>query len=318
MKIVSFDSTLHKIIKEIADAYNIKFDLIADNRIIKLSSEEIQRYIVGYYFDLNDSVSWMIAKYKHLASDIFQSRGIPHVEHKVFRNPKVFSDIESNWIEMIEFAKRHDYDIVCKPNSGSFGSGVVHISSQARLEEVVTNLFARYSAIALSPYYRIVGETRFVILDSECVLIYKKERPFLRGNGKDSVAKLLVDFIPSFDTLYDFTEFFEHQGLDESDSISLSHILSDGEVYHLGWKHNAAKASSYTILSESPFENLAIEAAKALNLSFASIDVIETSGGPMIIEANAGVSFRKLYKTHYNMVKDVYSKAVKKMFWIEE
>lgn len=317
MKIVSFDSTLHNVIKEIADTYNIKFDLIADKRVIELTNEKFRRYIVGYYFDLNDSSSWMIARYKHLASSIFQVRGIPHIEHKVFRNPKIFSDIDSNWFEMVEFAKKYDYNIVCKPNSGSFGSGVVHISSQARLEEVTANLFTRYSAITLSPYYEIISETRFVILTNECVLIYKKERPFLRGNGRDSISKLLIDLIPSFDTLYDFTEYLEHQGMDKSDSISLNRILAIGEIYYLGWKHNSTKPSSYTLLSESPFETLAIKAADALNLSFASVDVVETGEGPKIIEANSGVSFRKLYKNHYDIVKDVYAKAVKRMFQIE-
>lgn len=317
MKIESFDKTFHKIIKEVAQIYDIGFELVADNRVVELTKDGKLRRIVGYNLDLNDSGSWMAAKYKDITSSIFENRNIPHIEHKVFRNPKIFSHIEPNWVEMIKFAEKYDYAIVCKPNSGSLGTGVTHIKNQAHLEEITTNLFSQHPAITLSPYYNLVSETRFVILDSTCVLIFKKERPSLHGNGKDTVSKLLQEFTSSFETLEEFAEFFKQKELPQNNFTPLNQILPEGTTVNLYWKHNDSKASYYSIVAKSPFEDLAISAANALNLRFSGIDIVETSIGPRVLEANTGADFIRLYNNHYETVKEVYSKVLRRMFEIE-
>lgn len=317
MKIESFDKTFLKIIKEIAQIYDIGFELLADNRVVELTKNGKLRRIIGYNLDLNDSGSWMTAKYKDIASSIFERQNIPHVEHKVFRNPKIFSDIEPNWIEIIKFAEKYDYNVVCKPNSGSLGTGVTHIKDQAHLEEVTTILFSQHPAITLSPYYTLMSETRFVVLDSKCILIFKKERPSLHGNGKEPVSELLQEFISSFETLEEFVDFFKQKELPRNNFTLLNQILPDGATVNLYWKHNDSKASYYSVVAKSPFEDLAISAANALNLRFSGIDIVETSTGPRVLEANTGADFIRLYNNHYETVKEVYSKVLKRMFLLD-
>lgn len=65
-------------------------------------------------------------------------------------------------------------------------------------------------------------------------------------------------------------------------------------------------------------QDIVKKAAKVLNIRFASIDVIQTKTGELyLLEINSGVfmkNFMNVAKDGKKIVKQIYSKAIEKMF----
>jgi ribosomal protein S6--L-glutamate ligase len=93
-------------------------------------------------------------------------------------------------------------------------------------------------------------------------------------------------------------------------------ITTEGE-----WRFNLGQgAVAKVIYDENEKEGLigmALEAAKALTVEFASVDIIQTKDGErLVLEVNSGVmmeNFSRLSEENYEIAKQIYSQAVEKM-----
>jgi glutathione synthase/RimK-type ligase-like ATP-grasp enzyme len=110
---------------------------------------------------------------------------IPHVEHRLFLHPNQAEYISSvgNWPEIINFAQKHNFNLVCKPNQGTGGNGVFHVQDQLSLEKTVHQLFSSHRAICLSPFENISHEYRVYLLNNKTHLIYEKILPTYPEEG---------------------------------------------------------------------------------------------------------------------------------------
>lgn len=103
-------------------------------------------------------------------------------------------------------------------------------------------------------------------------------------------------------------------------------VVLDGEVElfyakHLmnanEWKFNLGQGASAEVLTiNKKFETLALSAVTALNVRFASVDIVElTDGNCKILEVNSGVMmeyFSKSSDENYMRARSIYEKALKK------
>jgi glutathione synthase/RimK-type ligase-like ATP-grasp enzyme len=85
----------------------------------------------------------------------------------------------------------------------------------------------------------------------------------------------------------------------------------------LGWKHNLGKGAKPVIVEENKLKktlgNLALKASNAININFASVDIVETNNGMLVMEINSGVmteNFAQVNKEHYNIAKNIYKNAL--------
>ena len=90
----------------------------------------------------------------------------------------------------------------------------------------------------------------------------------------------------------------------------------------LNWKHNLELGSTPEIVhSHDTFYNqiadLAIQAAQAISISFASVDIIQTEDTTnpyRVIEINSGVMMENFIKLNqkkgYELAKEIYRKAI--------
>lgn len=70
------------------------------------------------------------------------------------------------------------------------------------------------------------------------------------------------------------------------------------EVSPSEWKTNVGQgAKTYTAELSTELQELAVKSAKALNLSYAGVDILETSHGPVVLEVNAAPSWQGLQRT---------------------
>ena len=149
-------------------------------------------------------------------------------------------------------------------------------------------------------------------LDGEVKLIYGKTKPFVVGDGKSTVGELVEELnLPDKSVVKDNLK-----------DLDLTYVPTVRENVDISWKHNLSGGAKPTILPKgelyTQIEQLAIRAGKAMNINFATIDVIETTDGSLyVLEINSGIGatiFTELVDGGTEIIKDIYRQAVKKLF----
>lgn len=109
---------------------------------------------------------------------------------------------------------------------------------------------------------------------------------------------------------------------DNLKELDFTYIPAMGEKIDISWKHNLSGGAKPSILQKGELydqiEQLAIRAGKAMNINFATIDIIETADGNLyVLEINSGIGatiFTELVDGGTEIIKDIYRQAVKKLF----
>ena len=309
------DRALTQIIKQIAREEKIKAQLISYDWIIWLLKNNVSKYIWGYNFEINSATAQILASDKSATTDLLKINKVPVCEHKIFINPKLnkFVDISGNWEDILRYFKKNNCKIIAKPNNDtSGGTNVFFIKTQIDLETIINNLFSKYRSISLSPFYNIKDEYRIIVLDNTVKLVYKKEIPEIIGDGASSVVELIIKNFSDDENLVDLLKTIQENNL-----ADLSRILKEKEKFKLNWKHNLRTGARPEIIKNAKLEKLAIQAAQAINIRFASIDIVEVNNKFLVLEINSGImmeSFAKFSQKNYDIAKEIYREVILKMF----
>jgi len=309
------DRILVKIIKDLSEELEFQVDFLCFGWLLCLKKYDERKYILGYDWELNTSTSQLIAKDKSACYEVLNANKIPTVEHKLYLGPQRQSQIgqNGNWSLILTYAKENNYKIICKANMGTGGNDVFKINNQLELETIVHKLFLKYDSVCLCPTYDISREFRVIILDNTPQLIYEKIRPNITGNGKSTVLELIQKKYSSLNI-----EDFYLSG------VNLLSILDYNITLELSWKHNLGKGAKPYIVTDSKLldklTEIAINAAKVININFTSVDIVEYNKKLFVMEINSGVMmefFAKESIENYNIAKDIYKKAIIKMLEIK-
>lgn len=160
------------IIKNYCETNNISLELISSDWILKLTKNNIIRYIHGYQFDLNSAGTLMICNDKSAVSEVLTSLDIQNVNHTLIL-PKL--NQEKINIASLLFNK-FDKNVVLKTNNGTGGRDVFRITEFNDLLEKMRYLFDKNEYASISPFYEIDNEYRVIVLNEEVKLIYSKYR----------------------------------------------------------------------------------------------------------------------------------------------
>lgn len=309
---------LVKLLREIAAEAGIQMMTFSHDWLIRLEKGPLVRHIHGYNFELNSATAQLLATDKSAVSDLMGFKQIPHVEHRLFTHPRLAGYIsgEGSWAEMMAFAQQHQFKLVCKPSTGTGGEDVFRVRSQLDLEKLVHQLFQTHRSICLSPFYNIDEEYRLIFLAGQVELVYAKARPAITGDGISTVVDLIAQQLKA-----DLLPVAVAERALRLNQQRLKEVLPLGARFILDWKHNLVKGS-HPVIVEDPHLLESLTAlgqlcAAELNLSFASIDIIETEGQLAILEVNSGVMmehFARLAPDGYARAKAIYAKAVALMF----
>lgn len=298
-----------EIIKEICTELDIKYTLLSKDWIIKLEKDGITKYLTGNKFDLNGHAVGNILDDKYAFYDCLKNLNIPVCEHTIFyrsNNKNSFAIGCHTKEELIALFNKYNQNVVVKPNHGSMGIGVSHVTNETDLFKATNRLFKENYSISICPFYQIKNEYRVIVLNNELKLMFKKEKPTVIGNGTSSVKELLLKFNPYY---------FSKISLPDT-------ILKKGEVYDYDFKFNLSRGSIATIDIDSTLKEqiatLALNVTKKLGITFASIDIIETEGNELLVmEGNSGVTINKVIDfipNGYEIAKNIYKEAILKMF----
>lgn len=283
-------------------SYGWVYDLHRDGRHARL---------LGYHFGLNDDASSLICQDKSAASDILAGHGIPHVHHSFFYSPTSpeYMPAAGEWESLTALLRQHGA-LVCKDNVGTGGKSVVVVRNQRELEAAVYAIFATGSNLCVCPYVQVQEEYRVILLEDQPRIVYKKVRPSVTGDGVSSVRELYLGALGN-----------EGAALPLPSSDLVDTVPADGEVVPLEWRHNLGQGAHASLDVDDAVRPsvcaLAISAAKALGMRFASVDVIQTDAGLQVLEVNSGVmmdAFLAQGDECYELGKSVYADAVDVLF----
>ena len=267
-----------RIIRELTEELGIETETYSNDWGFRLRKDGKTRYLVGYHFPLNRSSAKELCQDKSLTYDALRSAGVPAVPHIFVPSVNAGGDPDlEKWRPFLDNLIETTGYAVVKDNYGTGGNRVFRYDNADDAIAKIAELHKMIYGAAVSPWQEIREEYRVTMLMGEPQLVIRKERR--------------------------------------------SKILPDGTKKYLEWRHNlglgavAVRVTDPEILEK--VEELAVRAAEAVDMNFASVDVIDTEEGLRVLEINAGVMmehFAGQDEESYETAKAIYRKALLKSF----
>jgi glutathione synthase/RimK-type ligase-like ATP-grasp enzyme len=293
----------------------IAIDVKSDGWLIVMQRGGTRRCAFGYDIGLNSAVAHRIANDKAATAEVLEMAGIACVPHALFLSPEMNEYVSrpGSWQAMLGLLETYPQGIVVKPNEGTTGDSVFMVSTKPGLELAVSRIFSSHLSLAISPHVNIEDEVRVVLLDGDAVVVYGKNRPSIVGDGKHSLLELALAATPAAQRSTVLPGMIGDLGKAELDSIP-----PPGQRRVLNWRHNLDSGARPTLLAQGKVRDacveMAIRAAKAIDIRFASIDMIKVNGAWQVLEINSGVMMEALSKLHPELVYVAYNSALDKIF----
>jgi glutathione synthase/RimK-type ligase-like ATP-grasp enzyme len=293
----------------------IAIDVKSDGWLIVMQRGTKRRCAFGYDIGLNSAVAHRIANDKAATAEVLQMAGIACVPHALFLSPEMNQYVSQpgSWEAMLRLLQQYPQGIVVKPNEGTTGEQVFMVSTKPGLELAASRIFSSQLSLAISPRVNIEDEVRVVLLDGDPVAVYSKNRPSIVGDGKHSLLELALAATPVAQRSTVLPGM-----IGDLDKAELDAILPPGQRRVLNWRHNLDSGARPALLEQGKIRDacveIAIRAAKAIDIRFASIDVVQVNGGWQILEINSGVMMEALSRLHPDLVYAAYNSALDKVF----
>ena len=302
--------SLETIVAEVCSEQGIECTPLSYGWILELQKGARTGRIIGYRFDINTSASADICADKCAASAVLARHGIPRVQHTLFMAPndERYVGEGGNWALLTALLHTHGA-LVCKANEGSGGRNVFKADTQFALEKAAHTIFKTSRTMAVAPYLEIEDEYRVVVLNGAARLVFAKQIRHITGDGRSTVQQLIAGMAQTGDreTLQTL-EFTPEQ---------LYAVPAQGETIKLHWKHNLGQGAEPQPVTDAvlmkALADLAVRAAAAVGIAFASVDIVSAKGERMVLEVNSGIMlerFAKMNDDNYKRVKAIYRDAI--------
>ncbi|QIG95712.1 MULTISPECIES: ATP-grasp domain-containing protein [unclassified Bradyrhizobium] len=298
-------------IKKYCLAREIAVEMRSGGWLVIMTRGSERRLVIGYDIGLNSAVAHQVANDKSACAEVLASAGVSAIPHTLVLGAKLSKHIPgSDSLEAMQrLLEEHPRGLVVKPNEGTSGELVFRVTTRGQLETAIARILAAHPSLAISPYVEIKDEVRVVLLDDRALIVYGKTRPSMVGDGIHSL-RALAQAAATAEQLKTITEDF--------DAAALDAIPPAGERRLLNWRHNLDAGAEPVLLTDAATRDacvaLAIKAAQAVGIRFASIDVVRADGAWQILEVNSGVKMEALGRRHPALVEAAYSAALDQVF----
>jgi glutathione synthase/RimK-type ligase-like ATP-grasp enzyme len=295
--------------------HGIAIEIRSDGWLVVMQRGALRRCAFGYDVGLNSAVAHRIANDKAATSEILVAAGITCVPHILFLSPEMNEYVSrpGSWAAMLAMLAEHPHGVVVKPNEGTTGEQVFMVTDPPALELAVSKIFASHLSLAISPRVDISDEVRVVVLDGEALIVYGKNRPSITGDGKRSLLELALAATPVARRSIVLPGM-----VSDLDQADLDAVIPHGERRVLNWRHNLDSGAQPMLLTEGETWNacvaIALQAAHAIGIRFASVDVVQVDGVWRVLEVNSGVMMEALSRQHPELVEAAYHSALDKVF----
>lgn len=297
-----------ELIDQICAEKGIEQENISYDWITILKKGKIEKKLVNYNFYLNTRNSVELAKDKYATYALLKHYQIPMIPHQILFCEDVMPDfVYVN--QKCDLSKKDD-KVVIKANDSSQGKDVYVASEPSEKLEIVETLFKQgKESVVVCPYMEIEYEYRAIFLDGEVIYMYKKQKPFVKGDGKSTIQELIKQQVKYL--------------AEPIKDLKLEEVPDENETVLVGWKHNLSNGAIPILLDENDayaekIEKLAQNVGQIMELTFASIDLCVTKDQEIyVMEVNSNVTLTKfceLVPNGFEIGKEIYSKVIDKIF----
>jgi D-alanine-D-alanine ligase-like ATP-grasp enzyme len=227
----------------------------------------------GSPYALNDANAASLARDKSFCAEALRGANLPVLPGQLFFVTKRWADMRSPGREpeaARAFATTAQYPIFCKPISASNGLHAEVIADAEGFDDYMQRVAREHFAILAQPYVR-GAEHRVFVLEGRALFSYRKRQPNVIGDGESTLHQLIEQSALASRT----------RARDEAGTVlPLDTIPRRGAVVELeGPANRSAGGVSSDLMDGAPsaLAKLAVEAAAALGLRLAGIDVFDVS-----------------------------------------
>ncbi|MEM1198746.1 MAG: ATP-dependent carboxylate-amine ligase [Pseudomonadota bacterium] len=267
-----------------------------------------RRFFKGTNLDLNGSAAAQIAQDKDFCAKFLERAGLNVPEGQVVfapkcvakwraKNPGVAARMDP-YGDAEAAAERWGFPLFVKPNEGAEGEGVRQVADEAQLRAHLEVLYQQYDRVLIQR--PAAGDDyRIVVLDGEVVLAYQRVPLTVTGTGGATIGALLQERAEALAAS-------GRQAIAEADDprvlahlatqgLSLADCPAPGEQVRLLANANLSTGGEVVDVSDQidqTHQQMALEAAKAVGLRFAGVDILarqieEPDPEATVLEVNA-------------------------------
>lgn len=302
------ENITRRMIEEVCKEKGIERTNLSYDWIIILKKGKKEKKIVNYRFHLNEKRATELTNDKYATYVLLKHYGIPIIKHEVLFNEEIMPDlVYAN--DNFNILRNHE-KVVIKANDSFQGKDVYLCEHENEKLQIVKQLFEEgKDMLTVCPFMDIEYEYRAIFLYGEIIYIYKKQKPFVVGDGKLNLRQLIER-----DVIY-LTQ--------PSQDIDLKYVPQKDEQVIVGWKHNLSNGAIPILLDEKDLyyeqiKNMAEKAGKALDLNYATVDVVVTKDKQIyVMEVNSNVcisKFCQIVPNGFEIGKNIYAKVIDKFF----
>lgn len=287
--------------------HGIAVDVRSGGWLIAMRRDGTRRFAFGYDIGLNSAIAHRLANDKSATAEALALADVPCVPHHLFLNPSMGAHVAgAHWREAtLALLAQNPQGVVVKPNEGTSGRAVFKATNRDELDRAVTEVFSSSLGLVIAPYVEIEDEVRVILLDCRPMIVYRKERPSVIGDGEHTLRELA-------------TRAGHDRQLRELTAQEVNAIVPKGEQRILNWRHNLDAGARPILIEDGEVRGectgIAIDAANAIGIAFASIDVVRVDGEWRVLEINSGVMMEALAKLHPELVQATYDAALDRVF----
>jgi glutathione synthase/RimK-type ligase-like ATP-grasp enzyme len=216
------------------------------------------RFFYRSTYDINSAGATYVARDKSLTKFFLGHHGYPVLPgHTIFSRDDV-----------PELA----YPVMVKANGEAAGAGIARVDTAEELNAALDRAFAFGKIVLIEPYVADLRDYRLLVLDGELLLAYERIPYTILGDGHSTIREL--------------THGREDIRLRRH---APSDVLRDGESLRVLDVANLSQGGSAREISPAPaLAQLAIDAARAMNLRFCGVDILtDDADTHWILELNA-------------------------------
>jgi cyanophycin synthetase len=277
----------------------------ADSYAFEITAQDGRRAVIASGtanpYALNSAAAAALARDKGFAALALAAAGVAHVpgevffitdRHAAFRSPGREPDDARN------ASQSFVYPVFCKPVASSRGDGAERVADPEAFAEYCRRTAARHDAILVQPFIE-AEEHRVIVLHGRALCAYRKRAPTVIGTGQDTLADLVAAARAAGPaTTAAPAPVAQVVGVTEQGvRVGALDVPEVGAPVRLLGAANRALGGDADPI-ETPGDAgralVAEAAARALGLTFAGVDLFQTEGGPIVIEANAAPALHTL------------------------
>ena len=236
-----------------------------------------QRFMAGCS-NYNSLAVRKASRSKRQAREMFERHDIPHAKGALFFSP----------FKAHRFAKEHGFPLVIKPNVSGFSRGS-HFPINNFKELWIAALWVKvWWPSSIVEQYLLGANYRVLAKDTDMVSVIRRYPPFVDGNGKDAIDKLIDDEnalraeMGLHPTIYPIAKSPQVVKYLQQHNMSLATVPGDGERVYLFNRVALAPGGVVEIIDQDTIpevnRDLFLKVIKAFDAKLFGIDVIFEKG----------------------------------------